>query len=96
MGVNPQQQPAPMRAPIHQQQQQQPQMYPNGVHYGYGGAPAGWNPNPHPSQPYGYQQNPSYDPTLVSAPPQQQYYQPPPQMHNPPQGYDYGPPPPQQ
>ena len=53
---------------------------------------AGWNtgapPPPHPSQQYGYPQNPPYDPSGVSAP-QQQYYPPP-------QGYDYGPPPPQQ
>ncbi|CAM4762205.1 unnamed protein product [Rotaria magnacalcarata] len=94
----PQQPSTQMRGPPHPQQAQ---MYPNGVHYGYGGAVAGWNPNTHPSQAYGYPQNPSYDPSLVSGPPpppqQQQYYQPPPpQMHNPPQGYDYGPPPPQQ
>ncbi|CAF4715646.1 unnamed protein product [Rotaria sp. Silwood1] len=91
MGIVSQQPPSQMRGPPHQQQPPPPQMYANGVHYGYGGTNAGWNPNAHPSQQYGYPQNPSYDPTLVSAP-QQQYY--PPQMHNPPQGYDYGPPPP--
>jgi len=66
-------------------------MYVNGVNYGYGG-PGGWNGGgpPHPSQQYGYPQNPPYDPSGVSGPPQQQYYAPPPQ------GYDYGPPPPQQ
>ncbi|CAF1007774.1 unnamed protein product [Rotaria sordida] len=89
----PQQQPSQMRIPPHQQQQ--PPMYANGVHYGYGSTNAAWNPNTHPPQQYGYSQNPSYDPTLVSVSQQQQYYPPPPQMHNPPQGYDYGPPPPQ-
>lgn len=83
-----------MRGPPHQQQSP---MYPNGVHYGYGGAPAGWNPNAHPSQQYGYPQNPSYDPSMVSTPPQQQqqYYSQP-QMHSAQQGYDYCPPPQQQ
>ncbi|CAF3195510.1 unnamed protein product [Rotaria sp. Silwood2] len=93
MGVVSQQQPSQMRGPPHQQQ---PPMYANGVHYGYGGTSAGWNPNTHPPQQYGYPSNPSYDPTLVSAPPQQQYYPSPSQMHNPPQGYDYGPSPSQQ
>jgi hypothetical protein len=89
-----QQQPQQQWAP-NQQQQQQPQMYANGVHYGYSGTTAGWNTGAHPSQQYAYPQNPSYDPSLVSAPPQQQYYSAQ-QMHNPPQVYDYGPPPPQQ
>jgi hypothetical protein len=107
MGVAPQQQQQMGNVPQQQQQapppqqqqmrgppqaQQPPQMYANGVNYGYNGGPGGWNGGapPHPSQQYGYPQNPSYDPSGVSVPPQQQYYPPPPQ------GYDYGPPPPQQ
>ncbi|CAF3512088.1 unnamed protein product [Adineta steineri] len=73
--------------------QQQPQMHP---HYGYSGTTPTWNSGAHPSQQYGYPQNSSYDPSLVSAHPQQQqqqqYYSPS-QSHNPSQSYEYGPPP---
>ncbi len=90
MSMASQQQPPQMRGGP---PQQQPQMYANGVHYGYGSPTAAWNTGTHPSQQYGYSPNPSYDPSLASTPPQQYY--PPSQMHNPPQGYDYGPQPPQ-
>jgi hypothetical protein len=85
-----------MRGPPQQQQQHQAAMYANNAHYGYGGTTAGWNTGAHPSQSYGYPQNPSYDPSLVSTPQQQQQYYSQSQMHNPPQGYEYAPPPQQQ
>jgi len=89
MGVMPQQQQQPpppqMRGPP---QQQQPQMYVNGVNYGYGGGPGGWNsggPPPHPSQQYGYpqqqqqfgypQQNPGYGMANTQMPGQPVQYQ---------------------
>ena len=92
MGAMSHQPQASMRGPS---VQQQTAMYGSNVHYGYGGTAAGWNTGAHPSQQYGYPQNPSYDPSMVSAPPQQQYYSQP-QMHGTPQGYEYLPPPQQQ
>ncbi|CAM4989814.1 unnamed protein product, partial [Rotaria socialis] len=45
----------------------------------YGGGPVGWNGGPpppqHPSQQYGYPQNPSYDPSGVQGPPPPQLQQ---------------------